>query len=583
MARRQRLDRHPAHRGGRSEIGRRAGCPLSGRGHAVLSTPARRGPTSTPLMVRRRVAAGVAIVLLIVIVLLINGCLKSEKQQSLKNYNRDVSQIAQESDAQVSHPLFVALTNSTSKSALDVEVQIDELLKQAQTIAARAKGLSVPGEMAAAQRDLLLALDLRVEGMTKVAALVPTALGGQAKQDSTKIAGDMEIFLASDVIYSQRVAPLIQQTLAANGIQGLTTASTRFLPNLGWLEAATTLSRITGQAASSSASGRGAPGHHGSALKGVSVGTTTLEAEPALNHISGGSNPTFTVMVENDGEFPETDVKVDVTVTAGGKQLKASHVINTTEPGKTVNVEIPVPGVPLRRAREGRSPGRAGARRNQPRRHQGHLPGDLRRIGRPVPGRRAAAGRARGEPRARRQRLTCGDGRIDHRHPGNHRDRGGARWRSRRCAACAALSVGLRRLRRAQRLVLGERQERDVVAHAAAMQEAFEALRAYVEETRHAPGRAPRRRGGGPAGTDRAPRARALRRLQRAVRAPVDVDRAAGRRTVGHRALVHPPPRSGARVRQAGARRARRTGALSRGGRGRAPGPGRRRGRVGWG
>ena len=49
-------------------------------------------------MVRRRVAAGVAIVLLIVIVLLVNGCLKSEKQQSLKTYNHEVSALAQESD-----------------------------------------------------------------------------------------------------------------------------------------------------------------------------------------------------------------------------------------------------------------------------------------------------------------------------------------------------------------------------------------------------------------------------------------------------------------------------------------------------
>jgi hypothetical protein len=48
--------------------------------------------------------------------------------------------------------------------------------------------------------------------------------------------------------------------------------------------------------------------------------------------------------------------------------------------------------------------------------------------------------------------------------------------------ACAALSVAVRRLRRAQRLVLGERGEQDVVAHAAAMQAAFEALRDYVEE-----------------------------------------------------------------------------------------------------
>ena len=77
------------------------------------------------------------------------------------------------------------------------------------------------------------------------------------------------------------------------------------------------------------------------------MGANTLEPEPALNHISGGGSPTFTVQVENSGEFPETNVKVDVTVTAGGKQFKASHVIEKTEPGKTVSVDIPVTGVPL--------------------------------------------------------------------------------------------------------------------------------------------------------------------------------------------------------------------------------------------
>jgi hypothetical protein len=205
--------------------------------------------------------------------------------------------------------------------------------------------LSVPGEMAAAQQNMLLALDLRVEGMTKVAALVPTALGGQAKQASAKIAGDMEIFLASDVVYSQRVVPLLQQALAANGLQGLPTTPTRFLPNLGWLEPATALSRISGQAPSSSSTGL-APGTHGSALLGVSVGATELQPEPALNHISTGANPTFTAIVEDSGENKETDVKVDITVTAAGKQYKASHVIDQAQPGTKYNVEVTVVGVP---------------------------------------------------------------------------------------------------------------------------------------------------------------------------------------------------------------------------------------------
>jgi hypothetical protein len=297
-------------------------------------------------MVRRRVAAGVGVLLLIVIVLLVNGCLKGQKTQALKDYNRNVSQLAQEFDEKVSSPLFSTLAGAGGKSALNVEVQIDQLRIEAQSLTAHAKSLSVPGDMAAAQGDLLLASDLRVEGVTKVAALVPTALGGHGKQASSQIAGDMEIFLASDVIYSQRVVPLIQQTLASDGVNGLTTAPSRILPNIGWLEPATVLARITGKSASSE-SGQTVTGHHGSSLKGVSVGANTLEPEPTLNHISGGGSPTFTVQVEDDGEFPETNVTTDVTVTAGGKQVKASHVVEKTEPGKTVKVDIPVTGVPL--------------------------------------------------------------------------------------------------------------------------------------------------------------------------------------------------------------------------------------------
>jgi hypothetical protein len=298
-------------------------------------------------MVRRLVAGGIGLVLVIVIALGISSCLKSEKTQALKDYNRNVNQLVQQSDEHVSSPLFSTLAGAGGKSALNVEVQIDQLRIQAQNIANRASSLSVPGEMSAAHRDLLLVLDLRVEGLTKLAAVAPTALGGQGKQASAQIAGDMEIFLASDVIYSQRVAPLIQQALAAGGVTGLSTASSRFLPNLGWLDPNTVLTRISGQAAGSPPSGETPSGHHGSALKGVSVGTSTLEPEPSLNHVRGGTSPTFTAMVEDAGEFPETNVKVDVTVTAAGKQFKASHLIEKTEPGKTVNVDIPVTGVPL--------------------------------------------------------------------------------------------------------------------------------------------------------------------------------------------------------------------------------------------
>jgi hypothetical protein len=49
--------------------------------------------------------------------------------------------------------------------------------------------------------------------------------------------------------------------------------------------------------------------------------------------------------------------------------------------------------------------------------------------------------------------------------------------------ACAVQSVSIRRMRSAQRLVLGDSGEHDLVAHAALIQDAFEALRGNVEDT----------------------------------------------------------------------------------------------------
>lgn len=327
---------------------------LADRAHAAAtgrSQPRRPSQGTLALdqrtvLVRRLVAVAIAVVLLIVIILVISGCLKSEHQQELKEYNRNVGQIVHESDESVTRPLFSALSGAASKSALNVEVQVDQLRIQAQTLVSRVKSLSAPSQMEGAQRDLLLAMDLRAEALTKIAALVPSALGGQGSKAIGQIAGDMEMLLASDVLYSQRVAPLIAQALAGAGLHGISTASTHALPNIGWLETSTAQSRITGQSASSS-SAAVQPGNHGSALTSVGVGSNKLEAEPALNHITGGSNPTFTAAVENSGEFEEHNVKVDVTVTAEGKQFKASHVIEKTEPGKTVSVDIPVAGVPL--------------------------------------------------------------------------------------------------------------------------------------------------------------------------------------------------------------------------------------------
>ena len=103
-------------------------------------------------------------------------------------------------------------------------MQVNQLRQAAEEDVERAEGFDVPGDMAEAQDNLLLALQpARRRASRKIADEIPAAQGrGQpaAAARSTQIAGQMQAFLASDVVYSQRVAPLIKEALDDAGIDG---------------------------------------------------------------------------------------------------------------------------------------------------------------------------------------------------------------------------------------------------------------------------------------------------------------------------------------------------------------------------
>src|SRR5215213_4805034 len=99
--------------------------------------------------------------------------------------------------------------------------------------------------MKGAQQALLMALELRRDGLAFVAERIRTALGDEgdaANKAITDIAGQMQSFLASDVLYDTRVAPFIRRALADAEIGGQRVASTRFLPGIEWLDEGTVAS-----------------------------------------------------------------------------------------------------------------------------------------------------------------------------------------------------------------------------------------------------------------------------------------------------------------------------------------------------
>jgi hypothetical protein len=297
-------------------------------------------PDSQQIMVRRAAALGGLLVVLLLLFFGIKGCADSAKKNSLRDYNTNVGSLAHDSDTQVSRPFFQLLSNPGKTSPVNVEAQLNQYRATAEDQAKRARGLGVPGQMVAAQRYVETALDLRAEALGKIADRIRAALGtGDAAGSAVdQIAGQMQSFLTSDVLWSQRVAPLIKQELDDNNVTGQVTPLSRSLPNLGWLDPATVADRLGAQGAPG-ASGAVAPGAHGHGLVAVAVGPTTLQPG-SVNRIPATTSPVFTVRFQNQGDNPERRVTVNVKISGAGRPITARSIVDQTQPGQTSSVNV---------------------------------------------------------------------------------------------------------------------------------------------------------------------------------------------------------------------------------------------------
>ena len=228
-------------------------------------------------MVRRVAAAAIGLLVIVLLVFGINGCLNSRQEQALKDYNREVSTIVRDADANAD--AFFETLSAGGQASTDVQSEINQLRFRAQALTKRAEGVDVPGDMRPAHRNVLLSLSLLQEAMGKVAEKLPAALStdsATAVPAVRSIAGEMQAFDAANVVYNRRGAALIKQVLDENEIGGQTIQNASFMQNYGWLQPSTVARRINSQAgrgAGDAGTTEPAPGLHGHGLLGVSVGT----------------------------------------------------------------------------------------------------------------------------------------------------------------------------------------------------------------------------------------------------------------------------------------------------------------------
>ena len=309
----------------------------------------RRRPPSGPsvdrqtLLVRRSIAAGAALLILILLVVGFRGCLNARSERALKDYVQDADALGQES-AQQGRALFQVLSARGGRDqAVDIENALNQLRTGSAALVDRARELDVPDDAAQTQRYLLESLEFRRDGLAAVADALPTALGDQERREGTdRVAAQMQAFLASDVVYSQRFVPGLQSTLRQKELQGeVRVPRSQFLPDIEWLDPGFVADRVSGIRTGRGGGDRKAePGLHGNGIGSVTLGGQALSPGGSAT-VKLSDDLEFEVGVANQGESTETDVNVRVRVGEGDDAIEAEEPLDTIAAGETKTVTIP--------------------------------------------------------------------------------------------------------------------------------------------------------------------------------------------------------------------------------------------------
>lgn len=315
------------------------------RTRSTRSPPSGPGTDTQTLRTRRLIAAGVGLLVLVLLILLIKSCRESAKQQAFKDYARDVAALVQESD-QESKGLFDLLQKPGAQSPIELQSAVNGFRTAAAQLVDRSRGTSHPDEVSGAQRYLVESLEFRRDGIGKIAALLPTALGDKGDQAVAGIAAQMQDFLASDVIYAQRFVPRMRTAYESQKLLGsVNIPQSRFLPDISWLDAKSVGDSITGL--KSGTSQAATPGLHGTSLDSVVAkpGGQTLQPGTPVQ-IPASSNISFDVKVTNGGQSAEKDVTVRLAISGAGTPITVEQRIPTIAPGEQKTVNIPLAATP---------------------------------------------------------------------------------------------------------------------------------------------------------------------------------------------------------------------------------------------
>ncbi len=297
-------------------------------------------------MVRRSIAAGAGLLVFLLLLFAFKGCLDSRKEQSFQDYVSEVRALVDESDRQ-GESLFTLLSDpGAAGSEVEVQNQLNAFRNEADQFVERAQDLDHPDELDGAQADLIEVLRFRRDGVGIIADQVPVLLTdrGDREQATEAIAGGMQFFLTSDVIFDSRFVPAVEAGLEEQEIQEAELES-GYLADIEFLQPDAVAERVGAGGGAERSDEEAAPGLHGNGLGAVTLGGLELVPGGQVT-VPLGEDLSFDVQVANQGENTETDVQVNVTVGAGGDAIALDSVLDEIAAGETKSVQIPFSEAP---------------------------------------------------------------------------------------------------------------------------------------------------------------------------------------------------------------------------------------------
>jgi hypothetical protein len=303
-----------------------------------------RGPSTDrqTLMLRRTIALVGGVILLILFVLLVRGCLNARKETAVKNYSTDSAELLRESKEDGDQLFNLLEGKGGTNQATAIINQLNGYRTSSSNRVDRAEALDVPGDLKGAQDELLEVLELRRDGFADITDALQVALGDQERREgSDDVAKQMQVFLASDIVDTQRFRPKLFDVLRSESLSAPDLPQKGFVPDIQWLQPDFVADQVNALRTGTGGGGTATPGLHGNGVAGVALGGTAL-APGGSASVQLTGDLAFEVQVQNQGENTENDVVVRVTVGDGGDADTQEKTIDTIAPGELKTVTIPL-------------------------------------------------------------------------------------------------------------------------------------------------------------------------------------------------------------------------------------------------